>query len=41
MNFEEGEILHFDKPLMWTSFDLVAKVRRLLCAHLGVKMLKV
>lgn len=41
MNFEEGEILHFDKPLMWTSFDLVAKVRRLLCAHLGVKRLKV
>lgn len=25
--FEEGEILLFDKPLTWTSFDVVAKVR--------------
>lgn len=41
MDFIEGEILHFDKPLRWTSFDLVAKVRRMLCAHLGVRKLKV
>ena len=41
MNFEEGEILYFDKPLRWTSFNLVAKVRWLLCHHLGVKKLKV
>ncbi len=41
MDFIEGEILHFDKPLKWTSFDLVAKVRRTLCRHLGVKKLKV
>ncbi len=41
MDFIEGEILHFDKPLKWTSFDLVAKVRRTLCRHLGVKKLRV
>jgi len=26
-NFAEGEILLFDKPLTWTSFDVVNKVR--------------
>ena len=41
MDFVEGEILSFDKPLHWTSFDLVAKVRRTLCRALGVKKLKV
>ena len=41
MNFQEGEILYFDKPLRWTSFNLVAKVRWTLCQHLGVKKLKV
>ena len=41
MDFAEGEILCFDKPLTWTSFDLVAKVRRMLCQHLGVRKLKV
>lgn len=41
MDFIEGEILYFDKPLGWTSFDLVAKVRRMLCHKLGVKKLKV
>lgn len=41
MDFVEGEILSFDKPLHWTSFDLVAKVRRTLCHVLGVKKLKV
>ena len=40
-DFVEGEILSFDKPLHWTSFDLVAKVRRTLCHALGVKRLKV
>ena len=37
----EGQILYFDKPLKWTSFNLVAKVRWLLCHKLGVKKLKV
>ena len=41
MDFVQGEILSFDKPLPWTSFDLVAKVRRTLCHALGVKKLKV
>lgn len=41
MDFIEGEILCFDKPLTWTSFNLVAKIRRHLCQHLGVKKLKV
>lgn len=36
-----GEILAFDKPLHWTSFDLVAKVRYNLCRKLGTKKLKV
>ena len=40
-DFEEGEILAFDKPLHWTSFDLVAKVRHALCRKLGKKKLKV
>lgn len=41
MDFIEGEILAFDKPYRWTSFDVVGKVRWLLCHHLGVKKLKV
>ena len=41
MDFVEGEILAFDKPLHWTSFDVVAKVRRVLCHCLGQKKLKV
>ena len=40
-DFEEGEVLAFDKPLRWTSFDLVAKVRWNLCRVLGRKKLKV
>lgn len=41
MDFIEGTILCFDKPLTWTSFDVVAKMRWQLCKHLGVKKLKV
>ena len=41
MNFQAGEILYFDKPLYWTSFNLVAKVRSALCYKIGVKKLKV
>lgn len=40
-DFEQGEILAFDKPLHWTSFDLVAKVRYKLCHKIGKKKLKV
>ncbi len=41
MDYQEGAVLYFDKPLGWTSFNLVAKVRRLLCLALGIKKLKV
>ncbi len=41
MDFEAGEVLYFDKPLGWTSFNLVAKVRWTLCHQLGLKKLKV
>ena len=34
-------MLAFDKPLHWTSFDLVAKVRHAVCRLLGKKKLKV
>ena len=40
MNPQEGEILYIDKPLRWTSFDVVNKVRWLLCKRLGVKKLR-
>lgn len=40
-NFVEGEVLAFDKPLHWTSFDVVAKIRWNLCRKLGTKKLKV
>ena len=41
MNFQEGVIMAFDKPYRWTSFDVVGKVRWLICRRLGVKRLKV
>ena len=41
MNFQEGEILCFDTPLRWTSFDVVSKIRWQLSRRLGVKRLKV
>ena len=41
MNFTEGEILYFNKPLGWTSFNLVARVRYQLCRKLKVKKIKV
>jgi tRNA pseudouridine55 synthase len=41
MNIREGEVLYFDKPLKWTSFAVVNKIRYHLCRKLGVKKLKV
>lgn len=41
VDYIEGEILAFDKPLHWTSFDVVNRVRGMLCRGLGVKKLKV
>ena len=40
-DFIEGEVLAFDKPLHWTSFDLVAKIRYAMCRKLVTKKLKV
>jgi tRNA pseudouridine55 synthase len=39
--FGEGEVLLLDKPLYWTSFDLVSKVRTALRHHCGLKKIKV
>ena len=41
MNPQAGEILYIDKPYRWTSFDVVNKVRWLLCKRLNTKKLKV
>lgn len=40
-DFQKGEVLIFDKPLDWTSFDLVHKVRYIICRKLNIKKLKV
>ena len=40
-DFIEGEVLAFDKPLTWTSFNLVKIVRNNLSRRLGIKKLKV
>ncbi len=40
-NFPEGEVLLFDKPAGWTSFDLVKKVRNMISVHLKIKKIKV
>jgi tRNA pseudouridine55 synthase len=40
-NWHEGVVLLFDKPLYWTSFNLVSKVKVLLKQHLGLKKIKV
>lgn len=39
--FPKGALLLVDKPLAWTSFDVVNKVRHLLRKRLGVKKLKI
>lgn len=41
MDFEEGEILYFDKPYEWSSFDVVNRLRYAICRHLKRKKLKV
>lgn len=41
MNFIEGEVLCFNKPMRMTSFAVVGKARYQLCRKLGVKKLKV
>ena len=39
--FEEGSVLLFDKPVYWTSFDLVNKVRIMIRSTFGIKKIKV
>ena len=41
LDFETGEILLLTKPLYWTSFDLVNKIKMALRHHCGLKKLKV
>ncbi len=40
-DFEEGQVILIDKPLKWTSFDVVNKVRYLLRNQFGLKKIKV
>jgi tRNA pseudouridine55 synthase len=40
-DFIQGEILVLNKPLDWTSFDLVQKVRNMLCRMMKIKKLKI
>lgn len=41
LNFQEGEIILVNKPLHWTSFDVVNKLRYQIKRKLGVKKIKV
>ena len=41
MNFVEGEVLYVNKPLHWTSFNLVSKLRWKIQKTLKVKKIKV
>ena len=41
MNFIDGEILYIDKPLGWTSFDAVKRIRGALLRRMKIKKLKV
>lgn len=38
MNFEQGEVLLVDKPLQWTSFDVVNKLRYTITKKLGKRI---
>ncbi len=40
-NYKDGQILLIDKPLQWTSFQVVNKVRWLIRQHFGIKKIKV
>ncbi|WP_455592659.1 tRNA pseudouridine(55) synthase TruB [Bacteroides sp.] len=41
MNFKDGEVLYFDKPLGWTSFKVVGHARYHICRRIKMKKLKV
>lgn len=41
LNPIQGEVFYLDKPLSWTSFDVVKRIRGKLHHRLGIKKLKV
>lgn len=41
MKFKSGEILYFNKPLEWTSFNLVSRIRGAIRRRLDIKKIKV
>ncbi|MGL5317893.1 MAG: tRNA pseudouridine(55) synthase TruB [Bacteroidales bacterium] len=41
MSFTEGRILYFNKPLNWTSFALVKKIRSRISKEMQIKKIKV
>ena len=41
MKFKSGEILYFNKPLGWTSFNLVSRIRGSIRRRLDIKKIKV
>ena len=41
MDFLTGEILYIDKPLGWTSFDAVKRLRGMILRRYGIKKFKV
>jgi len=40
-SFEQGEVILLDKPLEWTSFDIVNKVKSIIKYRLGLKKTKI
>ena len=40
-NFQEGQLLLFHKPLSWSSFDVVKKVRNIIKTTKNLKKIKV
>ena len=40
-NFQQGQVLLIDKPLHWSSFQAVNKIKWSLKKHLGLKKIKV
>ena len=40
MDFNEGEIIYIDKPLHWTSFDVVKRIRLRILRRIKQKKLK-
>ncbi|MGN0033785.1 MAG: tRNA pseudouridine(55) synthase TruB [Candidatus Limimorpha sp.] len=40
-NFEEGEVFLIDKPIDWTSFDVVNLIRAVIKKYHGIRKLKV